>query len=61
MPIIVKRSEWNQQFKSYNKTKKCPMTGTEAAERNADERGQAREREALIEAAEASILSLNAN
>lgn len=41
MPDIVKRSGWNQQFKSHNKVNKRLITGAEAAERDANKREQA--------------------
>ncbi|ERF72882.1 hypothetical protein EPUS_08495 [Endocarpon pusillum Z07020] len=46
MPDPVKRSGWNRQFKSHDKTNKRLMTGAEAAERDASNREQAAAREA---------------
>lgn len=61
MPDIIKRSEWNRQFKSYDKTSKRLMTGAEAAEYNADKKEQAEAREKRIQTAETFVLSLNAD
>ena len=49
MPDIVKKSGWNRQFKSHDKTKKRLMTGAEAAERDANSREQAAAQEAHSE------------
>jgi hypothetical protein len=38
MPNIVKKSRWNKQFKSHDKTHKRLMTGVEAAERDSNHR-----------------------
>ncbi len=40
MPDIVKKSGWNRQFKSHDKTNKRLMTRAEAAERDANNREQ---------------------
>jgi hypothetical protein len=36
MPNIMKKSGWNKQFKSHDKTQKRLITGVEAAERDAN-------------------------
>jgi hypothetical protein len=41
MPNIIKKSRWNRQFKSHNKIKKRLIMGTEAAERDTNNREQA--------------------
>lgn len=61
MPDIVKKSGWNRQFKSHDKTNKRLMTGAEAAERDANKREQAEAREKRIQSTEALVLSLNAD
>lgn len=40
MPDVVKTSSWKRQFKAHDKFKKRLMTGTEAAERDANTREQ---------------------
>ena len=41
MSDIVKRSEWNRQFKSHDKVNKRLMTGAETTERDVNDREQA--------------------
>jgi hypothetical protein len=56
MPDIVKKSGWNRQFKSHDKTQKRSMTGAEAAEHDATRREQAMAREARLQGTNAYLL-----
>ena len=56
MPDIVKKSGWNRQFKSHDKTKKRLMTGAEAAEHDANHREQATAQEARLQSSNAYLL-----
>lgn len=56
MPNIVKKSRWNRQFKSHNKTLKRLMTRVEAAERDANHREQAVAQEARLQSRDGYLL-----
>ena len=56
MPDIVKKSGWNRQFKSHDKTQKRLMIGVEAAERDANYREQAAAREARLQSRDGYLL-----
>jgi hypothetical protein len=56
MPDIMKKSRWNRQFKSYNKTQKRLMTEAEAAERDVNQREQAIAREARVQGSNAYLV-----
>ena len=57
MPDIVKTPGWNRQFKSHDKANRRLLTGAEAAEKDANNREQAANREARLLAIEALSLS----
>jgi hypothetical protein len=56
MPDIVKKSGWNRQFKSHDKTQKRLMTEAEAAERDVNRREQAVAREARVQGSNAYLV-----
>jgi hypothetical protein len=56
MPDIVKKSGWNRQFKSHDKTQKRSITGAEAAEDDATRREQAMAREARLQGTNSYLL-----
>ncbi len=57
MPDIVKKAGWNRQKKSHDRANKRLMTGTEAAERDANNREQVAAREARQREREAYALT----
>jgi hypothetical protein len=56
MSDIVKKSGWNRQFKSHDKTHKRLMTGVEAAERDANHREKAAAQEAHLQSRDGYLL-----
>lgn len=62
MPDAVKTSSWRRQFKARDKMKKRLMTGSEAAERDANRREQeTMDRERRLREREAQALAVGAS